>query len=239
MSLNYNPVWGTSQASSLDELSKEIEQATFSLLNGKNCLDILKKITHRSVGSHFLHYIDFIFRNQGQNWGYSLFSEAFIEVFRDQIKTQNYKGSVIFLGENHFVAPTLSALAQFGFQDFVFLELSDPLTIEDYSSEKSGIFNISVSKVNSQAFVQSQKEYSLCFVMQDEYPQQTLEDMSYFHFLSNQSMVFDLSGNSNFFFDEVKALGVEAVLFDEINAKRALCLQKMIKDCAKNLNSSK
>ncbi|MEM7646648.1 MAG: hypothetical protein AAF203_07055, partial [Pseudomonadota bacterium] len=40
---------------------------------------------------------------------------------------------------------------------------------------------------------------------------QILEDMSYFHFLSNQSLVFDLSGHSNFLFPEVRALGVQVI----------------------------
>ena len=199
-----------------DSIEEKLNLVDFAIVNGDECLEIYKTINHRSVGSHFLNYIDFVFKDDNKSWGYSTFTEAFVEVFRSSIKSHDYKGSVIFLGHNHLVAPTLSALNQFGFNEFVFLELDEPLDVDHYLSHKTGLFDVKVSKVNSQAFIQSQKEYSLCFSMYDNYPQQTLDDMSYFHFLSNQSMVFDLSGNSNFLFEEVKALGVEVVDYQQV-----------------------
>ena len=74
-----------------------------------------------------------------------------------------------------------------------------------------GIFDIQLSTIDSSNFIQSQKEYSICLVAEKEYSGDEIEDMSYFHFLSAKSMIFDLVGQSNFQYEEVRALGVGIV----------------------------
>ena len=57
--------------------------------------------------------------------------------------------------------------------------------------------------------------------------------MSYFHFLSSQSMVFDMVGSSNFAFDEVRALGVKTMEFSKIRQVWGKALQKALKKALK------
>ena len=170
-------------------------------------------VSHRSVGSHFLDYIDFIEKKQGLLWGRSIFSDVFFDGLIRAIRNQDFKGPVIFLGNHPSALPTIDVLARFGFEDFVFLDLSEKVMDKKKKiyEDLMKFLGIHISAVDARAFIRSQKEFSLCFVMEDEYDSQILEDMSYFHFLSNHSIVFDLSGRSNFLFKEVKALGVDLV----------------------------
>ena len=174
-------------------------------------------VERRSVGSHFLQYIDLVRKEAGQLWGYSLFSEAFKEVFLSSIQNQDFKGPVIFLGASPLALPIIQILAAFGFDDFVFLTLKEDRSLNKKLMDNlKGLLGIRVSVVDSAAFIQSQKEYSFCFVMSSNYPKQTLEDMSYFHFLSSKSMVFNAIGESNFLFKEIRALEVSVTDFEKI-----------------------
>lgn len=211
-----------------DELQKngDLSSFDFGLANGRSCLDLSKLVKRRTVGSHFLNYIDFVKVHNGDLWGQCLFYSVLEKILRTNIKTQDYKGSVIFLGDSPLIYPALGVLSQFGFSDFVFLQLKDNKADEpSYESAVSGLFNVKIDSVNSDDFIQSQREYSMCFVLENHYSTQTLEDMSYFHFLSSNSMVFNLAGKSNFLFNEVKALGVnvvEAQEFTQVFNKKLL-----------------
>ena len=193
---------------SSESLEQQVKESDICVASGNVCLSLSETVKYRSVASHFINYIDFVTKQEGKLWGQSVFSEVFLGVLLKTIQNQDFKGSVIFLGNNPLVLPTLEVLARFGFEDFVFVDLEDNGDFDYYQKHLSGILKTKISKVDSTAFIRSQKEYSLCFVMRESYSQQTLDDMSYFHFLSSQSIVFDLSGNSNFLFKEVKALGV-------------------------------
>lgn len=222
--------WESEKSSGRDtkDLKKRLGQFDFSILGGNYCLQAFKAIQHRSVGSHFLKYVDLVSKENGQLWGHSVFSLVFREVLLKSIQNQDFKGSVIFLGQSALAFPVIDVLAGFGFEDFVFLKLPnsrDQLNLFDQND--FGLLGVEVSAVDSGAFIQSQKEYSFCFVMESVYPQQTLEDMSYFHFLSTNSLVFDLMGNSNFLFKEVKALDVDVMPFPSIQEiwAKTLCHQ--------------
>lgn len=181
---------------------------------------ISKIVNHRSVKSHFLQYFDYLEKRDGAWWGYSLYSEIFHQILLSAIKNQDYKGSVIFLGVNSLVFPIVEVLTGFGFTDFVFLNCSSESgSIEESLKTYKGFIGAQFSTVDSTTFIQSQKEYSLCFVMDDVYSTQILDDMSYFHFLSTQSMVFDIASSSNFLFKEVKALGVDVVSSEQIQER--------------------
>ncbi len=196
------------------DLKQLLSQYDFTMLSDNHCLDGFKAINHRTVGSHFLKYIDLVSNENGQLWGHSVFSEVFRDMLLQSIQNQDFKGSVIFLGQSPLALPVIDVLASFGFEDFVFLQLFSDRAIQKYiDREASGLLGINISTVDSAAFIQSQKEYSFCFVMESNYPDQTLEDMSYFHFLSTKSLVFDLMGESNFLFKEVQDLGVEVMEF--------------------------
>jgi len=196
------------------DVKAKINENDYALLGGSETMRASRVVKRRSVGSHFLNYIDFIYKKDGELWGESIFSRVFREVLLRSIKNQDFKGPVIFLGHSPLSLPIIEVLSGFGFEDFVFLSLnSAKLDTAQYEASATGLINTKVSHVDSTAFIQSQKEYSFCFVMEDHYSRQTLEDMSYFHFLSSQSIVYDLSGRSNFFFDEVIALGVTLTEF--------------------------
>ncbi len=218
---------------SADEFDKGkiLTQYDFGVVRGSFCLELAKIVKRRSVGSHFLNYIDFIKVDQKKElWGQCLFKAVLEKVFRNHIKSQDYKGAVIFLGESPLIYPSLGVLSGFGFNDFVFLQSGESGgSLRDYKSALSGLFDVKTNSVNSEAFIQSQKEYSLCFVLENNYTEQTLEDMSYFHFLSSRSMVFNLAGQSNFLFDEVKALGVNVVEYDELSKVYFQMLEAEIK----------
>ncbi len=220
--------------SSKEELEKssQLTQFDFGVARGPFCLQLGRIVKRRSVGSHFLKYIDFVKVEKGDLWGRCLFFEVLEKVIRTHIRTQDYKGSVIFLGDSPLIYPSLGVLSQFGFNDFVFLNLHEENeSTYSYQDAVAGLFDVKTATVNSDAFIQSQKEYSLCFVLEDFYSQQTLEDMSYFHFLSGNSMVFDLAGESNFLFEEVKALGVEVIKSQEFSEVYTQILADELKKC--------
>ena len=118
-------------------------------------------VQRRSVGSHFLQYIDLVVREDGQFWGYSLFSEAYREVLLQSIQNQDFKGPVIFLGTSPIALPIIQVLANFGFNDFVFLMLNrEKRRSTEILKNMKGLLGITVSSVDSAAFIQSQKEGS-------------------------------------------------------------------------------
>lgn len=212
-----NIAWSEVSQESEMTLEERARACDAVIVNGPQSLEMYKVINYRSVGSHFLDYIDLIENRAGKLWGHSLYSEVFFDCLLQAVRNQDYKGSVIFLGEHPRVLPMLEVLAKFGFKDFDFLNLSNERPVFDHVQTKiQGFLDTQVSSVESAAFVRSQKEYSLCFVLFDQYSPQILEDMSYFHFLSTNSMVFDFSGQSNFLFKEVRALGVDVFDFAQI-----------------------
>lgn len=209
--------WTSASLSEFDPKQKHVNGPQFCIVTDDESNTIGKSVAKRSVGSHFLNYLDFIEFNNGEAWGHSLFSNVFRDTLLNSIKNQDFKGAVIFLGHSSLALPIIEVLASFGFEEFVFLdEESASVDYTQYNGANMGLIKTKVSTVDSTAFIQSQKEYSFCFVMKDYYSQQTLDDMSYFHFLSSQSMVFDLSGQSNFLFQEVDALGVGVTRFEPI-----------------------
>lgn len=205
-----------------DRAEAKMREYSMTLVEGNACQKIHRAIHFRSTASHFINYIDLIENRNGELWGLSLFSQGFQELLHGVIKKQGLKGSVIFLGNNSLVYPTLEILARYGFDDFVFLQLDEKKElVNPVAKTSAGLLKTKVSTVNSTAFIQSQKEYALCFVLEDNYPLQIIEDMSYFHFLSTQSLVIDLSGQSNFHFSEVKALGVDVIEYSVVQEQYA------------------
>ncbi len=218
-------------------LKETLFNADLSILGDKLCIDAFAAVNHTSVGSHFLKYIDFISCENGKLWGYSVFSQVYKEVLLKSIQNQDFKGSVIFLGQSPLALPVIEVLASFGFKDFVFLELeSAHQEVDLFDKKQAGLLGVEISRVDSAAFIQSQKEYSFCFVMESKYPSQTLEDMSYFHFLSSNSLVFDLIGESNFLFREVEALGVEVMGFPSIQEIWIQHLRRRVSETALKLS---
>ena len=220
----------------IQDLKKMALEHDLTFVGGQDCLKAKSIIQHRSVSSHFLDYIDCIETIDGKLWGDSIFTHVFQSCLLLARQNQDYKGSVIFLGESPRVLPAIDILAKFGFVDFDFLQVSEALAVFDHVKKQvASLFDTRAAIVDSASFVRSPKEYSLCFVMDDHYSEQTLEDMSYFHFLSNSSLVFDFSGRSNFMFKEVKALGVNVFDFEQLNQlqkqkvaeKLAACAQKV------------
>lgn len=220
--------WTHLESVEVSEFKKLMEDYDLTLIQGPLSLNLHKVLPHRSIGSHFIRYTDCVFLEDRQLWGHAIFSQVIGRILKKYVRDHDAKGPVIFLGEGSLILPTVQTLAQQGFKDFVFLKLVDENTFEPITSASTGLLDIKASSVDSNAFIQSQKEYSLCFVMQDEYSMQTLEDISYFHFLSNQSIVFDFSGRSNFSFKEVAALGVESVNFKVLSEAWASILSEKI-----------
>jgi hypothetical protein len=221
---------------SKQELESLLAEKDVSLLFGKLCFDAYQVVHHRSLDSHFLHYIDLVTYERNQLWGQSVFSQVFHSILLQSIQNQDYKGAVIFLGQSPLVQPVIDVLAGFGFGDFDFLQLpTEKSATSQFDQSKTGLLGVKISAVDSAAFIQSQKEYSFCFVMQSNYPQQTLDDMSYFHFLSANSLVFDLVGESNFLFKEVKALGVGVMGFPELQKLWTQTLRTKIGEVALKL----
>lgn len=220
-------------------LKEKATEADISLFADSYCLQPSGFVKRRSVGSHFLNFTDFILNQQGELWGRSVFTEVFRQVLLHSIQNQDFKGPVIFLGKSSYALPIIEVLAAFGFEDFVFLDCGpSPLDISHYNSRKTGLLGTHISSVDSAAFIQSQKEYSFCFVLQSEYDQQILDDMSYFHFLSPQSMVFDLVGQSNFLFKEVRALGVGVTDFSKVSQVWSQRLLFNLKESASKISSN-
>lgn len=216
VSVNYESILNCSPQD-INELKSKMLNKNIVLVDSSLRLELSKIVNHRSVKSHFLKYFDYIEMREGKWWGYSLYSEIFYQVLLGAIKNQDYKGSVIFLGNSPVVFPILEVLTSFGFNDFVFMDCSSrdegvDLKLKSYQ----GFIGANFSMVDSTTFIQSQKEYSLCFVIDKTYSAQVIDDMSYFHFLSSRSMVFDIVGSTNFLFKEVGALGVDIVEFDTI-----------------------
>ncbi len=215
------------------EITKLLQEHDFTIIDGELSLSMGPFVKKRSVSSHFLDYVDFVTPVKNELWGQSVFSEVFLELLRNSIENQDFKGPVIFLGDNEKVFPIIQVLAGFGFEDFVFLSLPDQATqFAHYNPARTGLLQAKISKVDSTTFIQSQKEYSFCFVMEEKYSTQTLEDMSYFHFLSSRSIVYDMSGRSNFLFKEVKALGVTVADYSRLQTIWAAVLRQRIQEIA-------
>ena len=90
------------------------------------------------------------------------------------------------------------------------------VSLKSLEQSTQGLYDLKLTTVDSNQFIQSQKEYSMCLIAEKNYSKEELEDMSYFHFLSSKSMIFDLVGQSNFQYAEAKALGVGLVPFDDL-----------------------
>ncbi|MCJ8277763.1 MAG: hypothetical protein HRT44_10400 [Bdellovibrionales bacterium] len=230
-----------SQVTSLEKqnLNKLIEGQDIVLVDQSLRIHLKDIVKHRSVRSHFLGYFDYLENREGKWWGFSLYSELFYQVLIKAIKNQDFKGSVIFLGLNPVLLPIVEVLTGFGFDDFVFLNVGEQQDeLQTYFDKLKGFIGADLTIVDSTTFIQSQKEYSFCFVMESSYDQQTLDDMSYFHFLSSQSLVFDIVGSENFLFKEVRALGVEIVEFEHIQKQLVETYAVKIKDFARDLGDS-
>lgn len=201
----------------LDLAEAKIKEHPFTIVEGESCQKVKQLIQFRSLGSHFLNYVDIIENRGGELWGNSLFTRGFQEVLYNVVKAQGSKGSVVFLGRSPLIYPILEVLAQFGFEDFDLLVVDEKIEqTAAFERMSSSFLKTKITSIHSTALIRSQKEYYLCFVLSDHYSTQIIEDMSYFHFLSTHSFVFDLSAQSNFHFAEVKALGVEVIGFPTI-----------------------
>ncbi len=193
-------------------LIKTLKKAPVTLIESDLCYDVFQNLQHHSSLSYRLGYSDIVVNKAKSLWGENLFSEAFYQCFMRVLKKQRFSGSVLFLGVKPISIPIIEVLSRYGFSDFVFLDTKDStLEFHNIQNRLKTFLSGHVSKVVPSYFLKSQKNFSLCFVVDDVYDSQILEDMSYFHFLSDHSCVFDLSRRSNFLFKEVKALGVEVV----------------------------
>ena len=212
-SLGCDPVWAVFDG---DELSLDtVKPFDLAFLSQHFCLQASEFVHHFSVGSHFLKYADILYWDAGQLWGAGLVEEALAQVFRHNLSIHRKNESVLFVGTGSSFWPIVRTLSQFGCHDFRVLEVGQSIEFDSDFLRKIGLFQLNLSTIESETFLESQHEYGLCFVMEDQYPQESLEDMSYFHFLSNQSLVFDFSGHSNFAFSDLEQLGVKVVSFKE------------------------
>ena len=124
----------------------------------------------------------------------------------------------------------VQVLSRFGCREITFLQTAEHQVraLDDLQKATKSIFDLRLSLVDSTAFIQSQKEYSLCLVAENSYSEEVIEDMSYFHFLSSKSMIIDLVGQSNFQYDDVKALGVGLIDFEILlNSEVQWILQRL------------
>ena len=146
-----------------------------SLIQGPACHHLASRIKNRSVGSHFLKYVDLVIKKDRELWGSSLFSEVFKEVFFRSLENQGEKGSVIFLGDSHLSAPLIQVLCGFGIDEFVFLTLNeeDKSLIKAQEEIMAGLIGVQVSRVDFRIFIQNPTRYRFCFVTQKEYSQET------------------------------------------------------------------
>lgn len=170
-------------------------------------------ISHQTVQSHFMHYCDYLEKKNGKWWAGSTFSDFFHPVMLDVLRKNPFKGPAIFLGLSPICVPVLEVLTRVGVSEVAFLKVdNDSFSMhKKFHDSLNSFFGVQFAEVDSTAFIQSEKEYAFCFVARENYRAQVLDDMSYFHFLSQRSTVFDLCGKSNFLFDEVKALGVPII----------------------------
>ncbi len=198
-------------------LLKKLKEYPCSFIESSLCVDINQLLHQHSSLSHRLGYSDLVLNKSGSLWGENLFSEAFNHCFMDLMQKHKYQGSVLFLGIQPQATPIIEVLSRFGFTDFVFLDTKEAVSeFAELGERLKRFLKVQITRVDPNHFLKGQKTFSLCFVVDDHYEQQIIEDMSYFHFLSDHSCVFDLSRTSNFLFKEVKALGVEVVEFRTI-----------------------
>jgi|GEM_PF-7048079 len=205
---------------SWDAMANALQPFEVALLCPSRRVDVAKKIESLSVNSHLLSYCDFLERRNDQWWARSLLGNVFNQLLVEVLKIRDFKGPVIFLGYSPLVLPLIEVLGRFGFTDIFFLETQETsnLSQPEFLRATKPMINLKLSTIDSTAFIQSQREYALCFLLDKHYTTEVLEDMSYFHFLSARSTVFDMSGGSNFQYEEVKALGVHLIESSEIAA---------------------
>lgn len=226
--------WQCFQEQDFEISTENLKKFDISFLCGQSCVNVNDIVHRRNLDIHYIHYLDVIENKKGELWGDSLFSRSFKQVFLSLRKNRQLSGSIIFLGGAAYLSPIVDTLAKFGFRDFNFLckdeEFKQVLQIS------KNLVGVHLQILDSTQLIQSSKEYSLCFVTADQYPESVLSDISYFHFLSQRSLVLNLVGISNFPFQEVSALGTEVVEPGSLTDIRQAQLREKILDYAKKLS---
>ena len=196
-----------------ESLTPVFQESEIILVDIPFRIQLEKYISYQTVRSHFMNYCDYLEKKDGKWWAQSVFSEIFHPIMLDVVRRQKFKGPAIFLGISPLCIPILDTLARVGVNEVAFLKVADEVSSmeEEFHESLGALFGIRFTQVDSTAFIQSEKEYAFCFVAKENYASQVLDDMSYFHFLSQRSTVFDLCRKSNFLFPEVKALGVRVI----------------------------
>ena len=234
LSLGCTLEWNHIEEKDFEISADTIKQFDVSLLNGQGCIEVGDLVHHSNLNLHYIKYFDVIENIKGKLWGDSLFSKSFNQVFLDLRKNRQLAGSVIFLGGAPYYSPIVYTLAKFGYRDFNFL-----CTQEEFATVakiSKNLIDVRLHLLDSAELIQSSKEYSLCLVTSLRYPESVLSDISYFHFLSQRSLVLNLVGDTNFPFQEVSALSTEVVGPNSMSDARLAHLRDKILDCAKKLS---
>lgn len=169
-----------------------------------------------STVSYRLGFADFI-TCQNNRWiADSLYLNVFFRLLTRTLQKQSLSGLVLFLGLQPLAVPIIEAAHKLGFNHFVFLKTEHSEMEQTEVLERTKAFlNIKIDWMESHEFLNDQRSYALCFVMDQDYEAAVIEDMSYFHFLSENSCVFDIAKARSFQFDGVEDIGVPVVRFEE------------------------
>jgi len=227
--------WHPFEEKDFEISSENLREFGISFLHGQRCVDVNDIVHHRSLDVHYVNYLDVIENKNGKLWGDSLFSKSFRQIFLDLRKNRQLSGSVIFLGGATYLSPIVDTLAKFGFRDFNFL--CNEKEFNNVQHLSKNLVGVDLRVLDSTQLIQSSKEYSLCIITSGQYPESVLSDISYFHFLSQRSLVLNMVGDSNFPFQEVSALGTEVVETGSMNDVRQVLLREKILDYAKKLSA--
>lgn len=221
VSCQFNDVL-TTRSQLKESLKKTFQESDVILVDIPFRIQVEKHISYQTVRSHFMNYCDYLEKKDDKWWAQSTFSEIFHPLMLDVVRTQKFKGPAIFLGISPLCIPILDTLARVGVAEVAFLKVDDEVSSmeKEFHDSLGALFGIQFVQVDSTAFIQSEKEYAFCFVAKETYGNQVLDDMSYFHFLSQRSTVFDLCRKSNFLFSEVKALGVRVIEEKELSERQ-------------------
>ncbi len=226
--------WQTFEEKDFEISLHNLKKFDISFLCGWSCVEVNNIVHRRKLDIHYMNYLDVIENINGNLWGDSLFSHSFKQVFLNLRKNRQLSGSVIFLGGSANLSPIVDTLAKLGFQDFNFL--CNEEEFKHVQQISKNLVRVNLQVLDSTQLIQSSKEYSLCFVSDGQYPDSVLSDISYFHFLSQRSLVLNLVGTSNFPFQEVIALGTEVVDPDSLTDVRQTHLREKILNYAKKLS---
>lgn len=217
-------------ADELEPKKEHFPDESLTLIKGELSYKMQGLVAHMTSSSHFSGHMDCIENYAGRLWGRSLLSHSFEHSFLRLRKSHSLGGRVLFLGSSPLANPLMAVLAKMGFSEFSFL--SSGKDFERAKKQCQTLIGVKVQEVVSTDLIQSSKEYSLCFVLEKNYPDTTLSDLSYFHFLSVQSLVLEMTSGSNFPFSEVKALGTEIVSIDQIREDQAPVIIDRVKTIA-------